>query len=342
MYCIDINAELAEAAQAQRDLELAGELSLRPWPARDWEAEHEAHAERAAIMGEGAEGLLGPGLVSVPTRSKHAADVEHRERSAALRRALKATEVDKHRARIARLRRSVGFAARGHAAGDRPGFRPDDVLMLTLTYREDVQWEPQHIKRCLDLCRKAVKAAGGRMRYVWVAELQKRGAVHYHVGFWVPHGATLPFFDEVGWWPHGDTKIERARHAVSYFMKYISKGLDAAAFPSGLRMHGCGGLDHSIRRAKRWLGCPAFVKSRADINDDWRRMPPLKFNTFFEIGSRRMVTGGGWLDPSGCWWPSEFKRAWVGDRWSCINVHSHGRPFEVAGPFSWLPSEVSQ
>jgi Protein of unknown function (DUF3296). len=33
---------------------------------------------------------------------------------------------------------------------------------------------------------------GHKLPYVWVAELQKRGALHYHVLLWLPRGLTLP------------------------------------------------------------------------------------------------------------------------------------------------------
>lgn len=244
-----------------------------------------------------------------------------REEAGALRRRLGApTGGSRLAARLALMRRSVGIAARGHEAlRQRAGFRPDRVVFVTLTYRPGAEWEPEDIKRCLHRARQWLKGQWQvQLRYVWVAELQKRGAVHYHLALWLPHDARLPQFDTAGWWPHGASNIQTARDSVAYLMKYLSKGT-SVAFPPGIRTHGAGGLHHDMRRAKRWLRYPAWIKARADIHDDWR---PAK--------------GGGWASPELVVIPSEYVRAWVGDRWTCVRVADYGRPFEAAGPFSWV------
>jgi hypothetical protein len=165
---------------------------------------------------------------------------------------------------------------------------------------------------------------------VWVAELQEkraarrkegaRAVVHYHVAIWLPEGVYLPFSDAQGWWPHGDTETAWARAAVPYLMKYVSKGRHLLSLPNRCRMHGAGGLEFAMRRARRWLGLPGFVQARSDIFDQWA---PIK--------------GGGWFDPRlEVAVPSEFQRAWLGDAFGLIGVHDHGRPFEANGPFTWL------
>jgi hypothetical protein len=260
------------------------------------------------------------GLVSVPTTHKGRSANSAREESAALQSALNATRLDQRRARISRLRRAVGFSARAiSAALDRPGFRAHYVAMLTLTYRDGDDWRAEHVTSLLNHVRNYLRRAGHRLRYVWVAELQKRGALHYHIALWLPFGFRIPMPDRQGWWPHGSTNICEARKAVPYLLKYMSKGLDFAGFPRHARINGVGGLDHQFRRAKRWLGLPSFVKARSDIHDEWQR-----------------VKGGGWVSPEGRFFPSEFERAWVGDRWCCRQVHSYGRPFLADGPFTWL------
>lgn len=255
-----------------------------------------------------------PGLVSVPTsqNSPRAAD------AAALRDELSAFVPRVHEGRLARMRRSVGFAARAHLCSRR-GFRPDKVVMVTLTYRDGDDWRPKHVSVLLDHIRHWCKAKGIQCRYVWVAELQTRGAIHYHLALWIPLLETLPKADDAGWWPHGYTRTEQARAAVPYLMKYLSKGSGAQRLPDGARMHGVGGLDHSMRRAARWLRLPGFVQARSDIFDEWRPQP-----------------GGGWSGPDGALWPSEFKRAWLGDGYGLMRVHRHGRPFHPDGPFTWL------
>jgi hypothetical protein len=269
------------------------------------------------------------GLVSVPTTQKSPPAPLVSERSEALRAERGGFVPPARAGRVARMRRGLGFAARAHCT-PRPGFRPDRCAMVTATYRAGALWEPGHVRTWLDHVRKWCKRRGVECRYVWVAELQeargrRRGEsaealVHYHVALWLPYGVELPFSDACGWWPHGDTRTEWARAAVPYLMKYISKGGGEFRLPNGCRMHGAGGLDHAMRRARRWLGLPAFVQARSDIFDDWR---PAR--------------GGGWLVPEGDYVvPSEFRRCWLGDAWGLLRVNDHGRPFQAAGPFTWL------
>lgn len=243
-------------------------------------------------------------------------------RSHQLRTEARALAPDARRARIARLRRSVGFAARAIEATDRvPGFRSSYVAMLTLTYRDGRDWAPEDLSWLIRTLRKwwARRRIGRPLRYVWVAEVQRRGAIHYHVALWLPPGVVIPKPDAAGWWTKGSTKVEAARAVVPYLMKYLSKGGNAPSLPDGARCHGCGGLEHSLRRAKRWLGLPGFVRARSDIGDDWRR-----------------ARGGGWADPEGFVVPSEWRRAWLGDRWGLVRVEDYGRPFVADGPFSWI------
>lgn len=193
------------------------------------------------------------------------------------------------------------------------------MAMVTLTYRDGADWRGMHIARALDAARKWHTERGVSMRYVWVAELQQRGALHYHLAFWMPHGVVMPKWDLAGWWPHGYSRGETARDAVSYLMKYLSKGTDTARFPKGARMHGSGGVEHALRRARRWLAYPSWIKARADVHDDWRP-----------------AVGGGWSHPEGHVIPSEYVRAWLGDRWGALRVADYGRPFCADGPFTWL------
>lgn len=221
---------------------------------------------------------------------------------------------DPRKSRIAGMRRGVGFAARGIIATDAlPGWRPSYPVFVTLTYANVHDWDAEHIGGFLQAVRRYARSAGwppGRhVRYVWVAEVQRRGAIHYHVMLWLPAGESLPKPDQAGWWPHGASNIQAARSPVGYLMKYLSKGGAAPALPRGARCHGCGGLEHAIRRARRWLALPGFVRARADINSDWRR-----------------ASGGGWVDPDGVVIPSEYARVYVGTRWHLVRVVDYGRP----------------
>ncbi|MDP2006447.1 MAG: hypothetical protein Q8K45_12280 [Rubrivivax sp.] len=312
-----LRAEVRRAEDSAYVLDLLGRALVRI-DADTAERLADDAQERAAIVGEGCSAALG--LVSVPTTNKDRSAFLAREASAALQCALAATKLDQREARVSRLRRAVGFSARAiGAALDRPGIPPHYVAMLTLTYRDVDAWRAEHVTSLLNHTRNHLRRAGHRLHYVWVAELQRRGALHYHLALWLPVGYRIPMPDRQGWWPHGWTNICEARKAVPYLLKYMSKGLEVANFPKGVRIYGAGGLDHEFRRAKRWLGLPSFVKARSDIYDDWRR-----------------EEGGGWKSPDGQVMPSEYERVWVGDRWCCRQTADHGRPFDADGPFTWL------
>jgi hypothetical protein len=223
--------------------------------------------------------------------------------------------------RVRHLRRAVGFTARAQAVSEK-GHRADQVRMLTLTYANGGDWRPNHMGELTKRMREWFRRRNIPFRYVWVAELQQRGVIHYHMALWLPNGFRIPYPDKCGWWVHGSTRIELARNAVPYLMKYLSKGSDKAGcwrLPEGARMHGNGGLEHAFKRARRWLGLPAFVRARASVSCDWRR-----------------VDGGGWASPDGEWFPAEYQRARCGPFLAFERVNDHGRPFEADGPFNWV------
>lgn len=300
--------------------------------------EHAAHEAWEQVRYELAEARSAQaGLVSVSTTEKRslrrAASPSQQAQVMECRTAKRAAVADllmpdPDRQRLGKLRRAVGFSARCHGVA-RQGHRPDDVLMITLTYAKGGDWRPDHVKSLLTHVRKWLQRRSLRCRYTWVAELQARGVIHYHIALWVPVGVRLPKPDEQGWWPYGSTRIEVARSAPRYLMKYLSKpktGVGNWRLPEGARMYGVGGLDHSLRRARRWLGLPVWVQSYSDIFDDWRRAP-----------------GGGWCDPDGEVFRSEFKVARCGSQFALERVCTHhrgsvisGASVEPSGPFSWL------
>lgn len=320
-----------QSRESMRVMELLGRVAVLPYY-RDLavdecnslaaEAAYESWREAVA-----AEWGVGGGLVSVPTSRPRRT---FRKRSGgiaaatteALRDHLGAFEIGSDAGRIARLRRAVGFTARVHCTAVDLSAR---CCMVTLTYRDGLDWQPRHVADFVHTVRKHLARRGVAFRYCWVAELQKRGAIHYHVALWLPADVDLPKPDKAGWWVHGSTRIEVARNAVPYLMKYLSKGNKASdhCLPLGARSYGCGGLGSAMRLARRWLSLPGFIQSRADVatSAGWRRM-----------------TGGGWVDPEGTLWPSEFRRVGVGACWCLERVCDHGRPLaDVGGPFSFLP-----
>lgn len=173
--------------------------------------------------------------------------------------------------RVARLKRSVWAA--GHllalaALGRCPGV----CWFVTLTYVGVDDWKPKHISKATRLFRAWAKALHLDCRYVWVAELQKRGAVHYHLLAWLPVGVTMPHWDrpqgaKQAWWPHGMSNTEKARAGVGYLMKYLSKLGEFHRFPKNLRLYGMGGLDATGRTVRSWFNLPEWAKQEHGVGE---------------------------------------------------------------------------
>lgn len=182
------------------------------------------------------------------------------------------------------------------------------MAMVTLTYARCGEWEPKHVSDFLKRVRSYLSRRGVSARYVWVAELQERGAVHYHVLVFLPLGLTLPKPDRRGWWPHGSTRVEWAKKAIGYLVKYVSKlSSTEIAFPRGLRICGSGGLDRASRRERAWWRLPVYVRAVWDVPADVVR-----------------AVGGGFLSRvSGEWMAARYKfagcrlgRPWIVDLWA--------------------------
>lgn len=228
-------------------------------------------------------------------------------------------QVEHLQARCSRLRKNLGVAAKWLSRSD------GQAWMLTLTYRDVDGWKPDHIKATLQHLRKWLQRTyGWQLRYVWVMELQKRGAPHYHVVVWLPKGihARDLHLDSRGWWPHGMTNAVMAVAPVRYVMKYASKFDSKGSFPKGARVYGVGGMCAVGRRCRRWVNLPRFVQARASVDCRWTR-----------------AGGGGWVDEStGEWWPSEWGLSAIGDGCTrLVRLHRHpSTGLQPDGPFSWL------
>lgn len=223
--------------------------------------------------------------------------------------------------RYKRLRKNIGVAAKLHSVAITGGKAHFNVCMVTLTYRRDT-WQPTHMSAYMDHVRKwHIRRTGQKLKYVWVAEMQGRGVIHYHVLYFLPKGITMPKADKQGWWKHGSTRTEKAVAPVKYVMKYASKLDTKKGFPDGARTYGIGGLAETDRLSRRWLNLPAFIKARASITDRWDR-----------------AVGGGWLDrATGQIWPSEWGVCLVTKlKLSIVRLYDHGRPLDVGGPFEWI------
>lgn len=146
-------------------------------------------------------------------------------------------------------------------------FKP---AMITLTYKNKEDWKPNHIRDYLTACRNYLSRRGHKFYYVWVAELQKRGAVHYHIVVWLPKISSkqylkLPKPDQSGMWKYGMSQVVFARKPVGYLVKYTSKTStltkdELMIFPKGLRLYGSGGLTKIERVELRFWRSPLYVR----------------------------------------------------------------------------------
>lgn len=185
-----------------------------------------------------------------------------------------AFELDRFKARAARMRKSILTGARLHQAESvAAGFR-GRWAMLTLTYREETDWAANHVRLFLTHVRQWLKRRRSAARFVWCLELTKRGRPHYHVLVRLSRGLTLPKPDKQGWWPHGLTRVEWARNAVGYVAKYASKATPEVMcdLPKGARTHGVGGLSDEGARELRWWKSPLAAREALGKVADIRKV----------------------------------------------------------------------
>lgn len=159
------------------------------------------------------------------------------------------------------------------------------LVMARLSYRPGDDWRANDVR---EFCLKVRDELGKSLKaYAWVAELQERGAVHYHVLMLVDRGTRIPFFDKAGWWVHGSTRIETAVRTIFYICSYTAKeGYQKFGnFPKGLRMFAVWIGDDVIDAGTRW-------KFRLSAFPAWlaKKIQPL--GRSFKV---KRNDGGGWL-----------------------------------------------
>jgi len=216
--------------------------------------------------------------------------------------------IDSSIGRIIRLKKSVMNAARLVADRTRvPANNPHgwrySARMITLTYRDGVEWKPEHISDFLRVMQMwARRRIGEALPYVWVMELTKRGRPHFHVLVWCPSRFQIPKPDKKGWWNHGSrdagSRVERVvKNAVGYVAKYASKCQDEMSrFPKGARIFGTGGLAKHERRVVAWWNLPKALRTGEEGSVSWKR-----------------AIGGGWLNrDTGERAYSDFTAEWLG------------------------------
>lgn len=185
--------------------------------------------------------------------------------------------LERARARIARMRHIVWLAVKTmEKVSSQDKSR---LIMVTLTYRGLKDWRPRHISGFVRWWR-----GQGVREYVWVAEMQRRGAIHYHVLGLLPEGIrwVKPSLD-TGGWGHGFSWVtDNIRHPW-YILKYMQKGVSNDEFkrwPSGVRLYSVSrGLlrrfDYDDAAAYRIAQLPRWVGSDARdcvLPGDFRRV----------------------------------------------------------------------
>ena len=113
--------------------------------------------------------------------------------------------------RLKRLQKSVRISAEVIQESLQKNHVRYKAAMVTLTYRDDVDWSPRQVSNYLKCVREWARRKGIFIHYVWVLELTKRGRPHYHVLFWLPKGVSMPKADKQGWWKHGMTRSARSK-----------------------------------------------------------------------------------------------------------------------------------
>ena len=66
---------------------------------------------------------------------------------------------------------------------DAPDGHRLEALFVTLTYRDIDGYRARHVAEYVKALKRSVTF---ELRYVWVLELQRRGAPHYHLVIWIP------------------------------------------------------------------------------------------------------------------------------------------------------------
>jgi hypothetical protein len=189
--------------------------------------------------------------------------------------------IDTVKARYDRMRHRV--KAWADILGDIPNAR---LVMVGLTYRPGLDYQPNDIR---DFMSKVKRKLGiNLLGYAWVAELQQRGVLHYHVLLYLKKGTRFPLPDKAGWWPHGSSSVSSAKspyYVLSYTKKRYQKDYDK--FPVGarayavwiqerilsvnLRLLSLKKWERGIVESEGWDALPFYRQMHRDCNK-WRMM----------------------------------------------------------------------
>lgn len=146
-----------------------------------------------------------------------------------------------------------------------PGLRK---VMIGMTYKNADDYKPGHFHQYL----KKIKQMLGEnlIGFAWVAELQMRGAIHYHLMLAVKKGTRIPKPDESGMWPWGSSNICTARsyfYICSYLGKEYQKDLDK--YPKSARMYGAS-MRGNLDLQKVFREFSGLDRSKIPADQKWR------------------------------------------------------------------------
>lgn len=194
---------------------------------------------------------------------------------------LNLTKEDRQRARLARLRNRVYWAIQCVSRETQTeGTIP---IGITLTYRDVDAWRPGHISEFMKWCRVEFSKT-----YVWVAELQKRGAMHYHVLTTRRHDQVWNKSEIEFQWYNGLVWVTDHIEKPFYMMKYLQKGKqkNGREYPRGARIVGYAGnfgyISHKENRERLASRLPRWVLAGVE---------PSEFGT---VGGDILRTSGGY------------------------------------------------
>ena len=111
-----------------------------------------------------------------------------------------------------------------------------DSCLLTLTYKENMKDYEKAYKDFKNFVERIKWNFGISLRYIRVIELQKRGAIHFHVVIFNPEFVSIPYNEIYKLWGHGAVHIRKvealddltAERVGNYLGKYLTKSKEIA------------------------------------------------------------------------------------------------------------------
>ena len=210
-------------------------------------------------------------------------------------------DVDPRVSRVRHMRRRLHAWAQTMQMLDVTG----RLVMITLTYELD-NWEALDVARYIDTLSKSLGSA--LLSLCWVAELQERGVIHYHILLMVKRGTDVPAPDTSLMWLKGSSNRSSARSAW-YIMKYTSKGCSEGDYPRGARIFGVSW--RHLRLVASEMDTRLVAVSQRLCRESLLPMWVLRLcGTVEEIMTARRHKGGGW-DVGNAVYRSPWAIQWV-------------------------------